>query len=80
MGNRIIEMIAAHFDLDTTLLGVKSARSTVSGGTNRTEISGRSVNKIETMLPNKTPSAIARNEIANCNFNGMYSLNVKGII
>ena len=65
------KIIAVNFAFEKNLIGLKSARNTASGGTNRTEINGRTVNKTEMMPPNKIPSAIARYEIAKSSLSGI---------
>src|SRR5262245_59720950 len=75
IGNNPIRIIAVNLALEKIRLGWKSARSTVNGGTKRTDISGSMENKTETTAPNTNPCAIDIQEIAKPTSTGSISLN-----
>jgi hypothetical protein len=55
IGNKPINIRAVNLALEKILNGCESARNTVRGGTNRTEISGSTENNTDTTAPNKIP-------------------------
>ena len=79
IGNNPIRIIAVNLAFEKILFGWKSARKTVKGGTNRTEMSGSIENNTDTTAPKTKPCNTEIHEIENPTSTGSKSLNKIGI-